>query len=228
MVEPNTIIGKLSIDVAGYVCDICAVSSHDTASAVYGNNIQQEEIFLSSGTWSLLGVMTQGLIKNENAYNAKFSNEGSINGIRFLKNIMGLWMYNSLRKEMDPDAEIIELTKKISARTYSKTFDANDSSLFAPKSMRKAILDLLGETDLNNYDIYFSMFNSLANAYYLGIKELELITNQTYKRFVVFGGGSQNKLLNKLILQKINKEVIFGEPEATALGNIKSQIEVIR
>ncbi|MDR0832441.1 MAG: rhamnulokinase [Bacillales bacterium] len=231
LVEPNTLIGTLSnevIEKVGFNCQIVAVSSHDTASAVYGNNIQDDTIFLSNGTWSLLGVLSLEAIKSEKAYEANFSNEGSINGVRFLKNIMGLWIYNCLRAELDPTADIVLLNEKILLSNYQGTFDVNDSSLFAPKSMKEAILELLKKNNVplpqNNIDLYYAVFASLTLAYQKAIEELEIIVQRKYKTLTVFGGGIQNVVLKKLMLQNIKKEIIFGEIEATAIGNILSQV----
>ena len=236
IVMPGKILGTLTKEISeeiGFESTVCVIPSHDTASAVTGSFADSDTIFLSSGTWSLIGVLLKNPIVTKESLQAGFTNEGNMHGeVRFLKNIMGLWMIQELRKEIDPNMSfesiILEANKYFD---YEQVFDVNDPSLLAPKSMKKAIIALLakqGNAPTTNGQIFYSVYHSLAKSYAKAVLEIESITQKTFKSINIVGGGSQNTLLNALTKAYTKKELILGPIEATALGNIKTQILAIK
>ena len=201
---------------------LCA--SHDTASAFEAVDIEEDSVLLSSGTWSLLGIKSKEPIVNIDSLKANYTNEGGVGYIRFLKNIMGMYLANRVRDEIGLDYPYID--SLISNSDYKETFDVNDSSLNAPKSMKKAIMHLLKDNPpKNDIDLFAAIYHSQALCYQKSIEELEKITNKKYKKIYIVGGGAKNKYLNNLIREYTNLEVVPLPIEATALGNIKIQMK---
>ena len=161
----------------------------------------------------------------EESLKANYTNEGGVNYIRFLKNIMGMYLANRVREELELDYQYID--EKINESNYKETFDVNDPSLVAPKKMTLAILELLRDNPpKNSIDLFASIFHSQALCYKNAIIELEKITNKKYKKIYIVGGGSKNKYLNQLVKEYTKLDVIALPIEATALGNIKIQMKV--
>ncbi len=210
----------------GFKGDVILVASHDTASAVESIDIPDDSVYISSGTWSILGVKIKEPVINKKTIKGGFSHEGGVGYIRFLKNIMGLWMIQELEKEFKIKSfeSIVETAK---ASSYTKTFDVNADHLMAPESMSEAICKTLmkdyGSIALNQGDIFNSVFHSLAKSYKEAIMELENITGKNYKRIVIFGGGANNQYLNQLVEKYTNKVVEAHPIEATTIGNLNIQ-----
>lgn len=225
--QPGTCLGELLPSVqkeVGGNTKVILCASHDTASAFEAIDIDDESILLSSGTWSLLGVKTKEPIITDESLKANYTNEGGVNYIRFLKNIMGMYLANRVKDELA--LSYVQIDQEITKSTYQETFDVNDPSLNAPKNMTAAILALLKDKPpLNNIDIFASIFRSQAICYKNAIDELEKITKKKYKRIYIVGGGSRNKYLNELVKQYTKLDVIALPIEATALGNIKIQMK---
>lgn len=225
---PGTIIGKLSNDLQkelGGNTNVILCATHDTASAFESVDVSDDSIILSSGTWSLLGIKAKSPIVNQKSLNANYTNEGGCGYIRFLKNIMGMWIVNEIKKEEDISFE--ELLEKLPSCSYRRLFDVNDQSLVAPSNMKEAVLNLLKEQPPKTIiELFCSVYHSLAYCYQHAIKELEDITNKSFNKIYILGGGAKNTYLNKLIHQYTGKEVIALPIEATALGNIKIQMKV--
>jgi rhamnulokinase len=229
VVEPGSYIGPLRFEVAeaiGYTCDVFASLEHDTAAAFLGSEAKKGEALLSSGTWSLLGAMSDKPIISEASYEAGFTNEGSHKGeVRFLKNIMGMWIINRLKAESTSPIGVLEIVDKArKGVNYSITFDATDASLFSPDNMKDAVLALLKkgghQAPKNDEELYYSVYHSLALTYASSIKELESLTGEKYKGLCIFGGGSKNLFLNELTEKATGLKVHVGPSEATALGNL--------
>ena len=226
--QPGTYLGELLPEIQKEVkgnTKVVLCASHDTASAFEAVDIDDESILLSSGTWSLLGIKTKEPIIMEESLKANYTNEGGVNYIRFLKNIMGMYLANRVREELELDYQYID--EKINESNYKETFDVNDPSLVAPKKMTLAILELLRDNPpKNSIDLFASIFHSQALCYKNAIIELEKITNKKYKKIYIVGGGSKNKYLNQLVKEYTKLDVIALPIEATALGNIKIQMKV--
>ena len=180
--------------------------------------------YLSSGTWSLLGVKTERPLTDENSMKANFSNEGGVGYNRYQKNIMGMWLVNRLQKELCPQEDIGEIVAKARRSTFDQTLDADDSSLLSPASMKDAFDALLETRPQGSYDYFRCAYRSLALSYAKAVRELEENTGRTYSKLYIVGGGARNAFLNNLTEQATGKEVIALPIEATAMGNLKIQL----
>lgn len=217
--KPGEIIG----DYLGSKVILCA--THDTGSAVEGIPMKGNELYISSGTWSLLGVKTEKAITDLGSMKANYSNEGGVGYNRYQKNIMGMWVVNELQKELCPGEQIGNIVLKAEASDFEEVIDVNDESLLSPKSMKEAFDKLLKEKPSDIYGYFRCAYKSLALSYKKAIEELEHNTGKTYKQIYIVGGGAKNQFLNKLTELATNKEVIALPIEATALGNLKIQLE---
>lgn len=225
--QPGYMIGELlpniQIEVGGNT-KVLLCASHDTASAFEAIDIDDDSIILSSGTWSLLGIKSKAPIITEESYKANYTNEGGVGYIRFLKNIMGMYLSNMVRDETKLSYSQIDASIRFS--TYNDIFDVNDANLMAPKDMKKAILGLLkNNPPKNDIDLFASIFKSMAFSYKNAIEELKTITKRNYNKLYVVGGGAKNIYLNELIKEYTGLEVIALPIEATALGNLKTQMK---
>ena len=229
--EPGTSLGNLLPEIAAEVggnTEVILCASHDTASAVEGipMSADAKAPYISSGTWSLLGVKVPAPITNEKALAVNFSNEGGVGYIRFQKNIMGLWIVQSLRRELCPEKGFDLIEREAGTSTFQGTFNVNDESFLAPKSMKAAIDNAFpeGERPERECDYFYSAFRSLALSYREAILELQSLTGENYDALYIVGGGAKNLLLNQLTEEAIGFPVIALPIEATALGNLKIQM----
>ncbi len=218
--DPGTVIGEYE----GIKCVLCA--THDTASAVEGIPMIGNHPYISSGTWSLLGIKLQKSVMDSNSQMSNFSNEGGVGYIRYQKNIMGMWLINFLQKELCPQLsfnEIVELAQKSSCDVL---VDANAPDFLSPKSMKDAFDSVTNHSLQSVCDYFCCAYRSLAACYAKSIAELEANTNQKYEKLYIVGGGANNEYLNCLTKEFTGKEIIALPIEATALGNLKIQMEV--
>ena len=225
--QPGFVVGDLLPEIqkeVGGSTKVILCASHDTASAFEAVDVDEESLILSSGTWSLLGIKIKDPIISEESLKANYTNEGGVGYIRFLKNIMGMYLVNRVIQEIGQNIPYV--MKHIEESKYKRTFDVNDESLNAPKSMREAILKLLKDNPpKRDIDLFASIYHSLALCYKKAIEELEKITGKTYKKIYIVGGGAKNQYLNNLVKEYTNLEVIALPIEATSLGNIKVQMK---
>ena len=217
--QPATVIG----DYEGVPCVLCA--THDTGSAVEGIPMEGEELYISSGTWSLLGVKTPKPITDEGSEAANYSNEGGVGYNRYQKNIMGMWLVNRLRDELCPDKPFGEIVAEAEASTFEATVDANAPAFMAPESMKAAFDEALEVKPQTVGDYFCCAYRSLALSYHEAICQLEQNTGKTYEKLYIVGGGAKNQFLNRLTEEATKKTVIALPIEATALGNLKIQME---
>ncbi len=224
---PSTILGSLRPEVqqqVGFDCKVVFCPAHDTASAVAAAPLEEGDAYISSGTWSLMGVELENSITNEAAFNANITNEGGVEyRIRFLKNIMGLWMIQSIRRETDKKYSFPELSAMARESSFEGKVNVNDNVFLAPDSMIEAIRTTLGRPDLPLPDVLRCVYHSLAQSYGETVKELEVVTGKTIRRIRIVGGGCQDTYLNELTAQYTGKPVTAGPIEATATGNLLSQ-----
>ncbi len=223
---PSSIVGDLSANIqkaVGFNSTVLFAPSHDTASAVCACPMQDDDLYISSGTWSLIGTEITEPILNDNARKLNFTNEGGIDyRFRFLKNYMGMWFFQNIRRNLNKSMtydEMMELAKRANSYKY---FDVNDSTLVAPKNMIDAIGTLIGSDDLGL--ILNSAYHSLAKSYSEAVMEIEAVTGKRFNAIHIVGGGCQDKYLNVLTRDYTGKSVTAGPIEATATGNIVSQI----
>lgn len=218
--QPGTVIGEYE----GIQCILCA--SHDTASAVEGIPMEGNHPYISSGTWSLLGVKTPKPITDSSSEKANYSNEGGVGYNRYQKNIMGMWLVNELQRELCPETPFPEIVKMAVSSDCEILVDANASEFLSPKSMKAAFDKATGNYLQTIGDYFRCAYRSLAISYKQAIDELETNTGTTYEKLYIVGGGAKNTFLNKLTEEATGKQVIALPIEATALGNLKIQMEV--
>ena len=215
--------GELLGEYEGIKVVLCA--THDTGSAVEGIPMEGNQLYISSGTWSLLGVKTDKPVTDENSRKANYSNEGGVGYNRYQKNIMGMWIVNELQKELCPNESIADIVVKAEQSSYEGILDANDSRLLAPESMKAAFDSLLAEKPESRYDYFRCAFRSLALSYRKAIEELEQNTGRQYEKLYIVGGGAKNRFLNRLTEELTGKKVVALPIEATALGNLNIQVK---
>ena len=227
MQKPGSIVGDLLPEIqkeVGGNSKVILCASHDTASAFESVNVDDESIILSSGTWSLLGIKSKTPIVSKESLNSNYTNEGGVGYIRFLKNIMGMYLANRVREETGLHFRYIDSV--IYDSKYKETFDVNDPSLSAPKNMKQAILELLKDNPpKNDIDLFASIYRSQAICYKKAIDELEMITGKTFKKIYIIGGGAKNIFCNNMVKEYTRLKVIPLPIEATALGNILVQMK---
>ena len=233
IVLPGTVIGKLTNEIAlevGFTCNVVAPASHDTASAVLSvPATTNKTIYISSGTWSLMGVERMTADCSEEAMKHNMTNEGGYDyRFRFLKNIMGLWMIQSVKKESGLGMSYDELCKKAALQNIDSKIDCYDERFLAPDNMTEEIAAYCMETNQQvPSDIYETasvIYNSLAKCYADTIKEIEMLTKDSYPCINVVGGGSNAVYLNELTAKYTGRTVYAGPSEATSIGNIAVQM----
>lgn len=216
--QPGDVIGAYE----GIKVMLCA--THDTGSAVEGIPMEGENLYVSSGTWSLLGVKTQKPITDKGSMEANYSNEGGVGYNRYQKNIMGMWLVNELRRDLCPEKDFGLIVHQAMVSKFDKTVNADSPEFLAPKSMKAAFDEALGETGLEVGDYFRCAYLSLAQSYRKAIVELEANTGKRYEKLYIVGGGAKNTFLNKLTEEATGKQVIALPIEATAIGNLKIQL----
>ena len=256
---PGATLGSFTSAVAaavGYSADVVLPACHDTGSAYLAVPARDDKaVYLSSGTWSLLGVENAAPITTKASLAANFTNEGGAWGrYRFLKNIMGLWMIQSIRRELNgtsyvegkaSDATAEALARladyekghaysygdlEMAARgseAYQTTVDVNDSRFMNPVSMTGEVLkaaEAAGNAPKTVGELMQCVYKSLAECYAAEIRNLSEITGKTYTSVNIVGGGSQDKYLNALTADATGLEVFAGPTEGTAIGNLIVQM----
>ena len=236
LVDPASRVGPLRDDVAaevGAALDVIAVGSHDTASAVVGVPMTEPgAAYISSGTWSLVGIELDRPVLTEESREANFTNEGGVDGkIRYLRNVMGMWLLSESIRTWEREGLILELTTLLAQAAAITTpvaiFDANHPSLLPPGDMPKRITELCvaADTAAPNSPPEFarSIVESLAEAYATAIDDAERLSGSKINIVHIVGGGSQNTLLCQLTANRTGRRVLAGPVEATAIGNVLIQ-----
>lgn len=230
---PGTPIGRLKPDIAkqvGFDCLVVAPASHDTASAVAAlPSKDKDNLYISSGTWSLMGIEAAEPNCTEKARLAGFTNEGGYrNTCRFLKNIMGLWMIQSVRKEIGNGVSYAEICESASREVIASIVDCNDSSFLSPDSMTGAVRQFClrtGQQVPQTLPEYAAViYSSLAKSYAEALNQIEELSGRHYSRIHIIGGGSRADYLNRLTGKHTGREIQAGPEEATAIGNLLVQM----
>ena len=216
--QPGTVIGEYK----GIKVMLCA--THDTGSAVEGIPMEGNELYISSGTWSLLGVKTPKPLTDTDSEAANYSNEGGVGYNRYQKNLMGMWLVNRLRSELCPDKPWSEITAEAEEKHFDHLVDVNDPVFLAPESMKGAFDSKLSHPPKCTAGYFRCAYRSLAQGYRQAIEEIERNTGKQYRKLYIVGGGAKNKFLNRLTEEATGKEVIALPIEATALGNLMIQM----
>ena len=158
---------------------------------------------------------------------ANYANEGGVGYTRYLKNIMGMWLINRLRDELCAGKDFGEIVSEAEKSTFDEVVNADDKVFLAPESMRAAFDSQLTAKPKDSAGYFRCAYHSLAQSYKRAVEEMESITGRTYHSIYIVGGGAKNKFLNSLTEQATGKKVIALPIEATALGNLKIQIEAV-
>ena len=217
--KPGLVLGEYE----GIKCILCA--THDTASAVEGIPMEENAPYISSGTWSLLGVKTPKPLTNAASRAANYSNEGGVGYNRYQKNIMGMWLVNELQKELCMGLGYAGIVNAAKESHCEALVDANAPEFLSPKSMKAAFDEAAGGKLISIGDYFRCAYRSLAESYAKALAELEANTGKQYDRLYIVGGGAKNEFLNHLTAKATGKQVIALPIEATALGNLKIQME---
>lgn len=238
IVLPGTYLGNLTKeiqDAVGYDCKVVLPATHDTASAVIAVPVKQDLrgekdiLYISSGTWSLMGTELQEANCSKESKEKNLTNEGGYDyRFRYLKNIMGLWMIQSVKKEIGTNLSYGEICEMASKTTIPSIVDANDERFLAPENMteevKKACADTQQPIPNDLAEVAAVIYNSLAKCYGKTIFEIERITGKKFDGIHVVGGGANAEYLNELTALATCKTVYAGPIEATAIGNLSAQM----
>lgn len=233
IVLPGTCLGELTEEVreaVGFNCKVVVPATHDTGSAVMAVPVKEcDNLYISSGTWSLMGTETLEANCSAESKDRNLTNEGGYDyRFRYLKNIMGLWMIQSVKKEIGEKFSYGEICEMASCSTISSIVDANDDRFLAPQNMTEEVKKACRESGQavpqNLAEVAAVIYNSLAKCYGSTIREIEAITGKTFDSIHIVGGGSNAEYLNQLTAKVTGKSVYAGPTEATAIGNLCAQM----
>lgn len=230
---PGTSLGTFKKEVAdevGFSCEVILPATHDTGSAVLAvPSNEKNTLYISSGTWSLMGVEAMEPDCSKESHALNFTNEGGYDyRFRYLKNIMGLWMIQNVKKELEDKYSFAELCEMAETSKCDSIVDCNDECFLAPPSMMDAVANFCKNTNQDMpkepADYARVIYRSLAACYKKTLKEIESIQKVSYNTIFVVGGGSNAKYLNELTAKETGLTVSAGPGEATAIGNILVQL----
>ena len=231
--KPGTVLGRLTEELqreVGFDCKVILPATHDTGSAVMAVPTNEDNtIYISSGTWSLMGTELKEANCSEESKRHNFTNEGGYDyRFRYLKNIMGLWMIQSVRKELAPDQGFGEICEAASKTAITSLVDCNADRFLAPENMTEEVQAACRENGEQVpegiTEVASVIYNSLAKCYAQTITEIEEMSGVTYDSIHVVGGGANAAYLNELTAKATGKTVYAGPTEATAIGNLTAQI----
>ena len=231
---PKTRLGTLRAELAsefGFDMEVILPATHDTGSAFISSVCNDSDsLYLSSGTWSLIGLENRFPLCVPQTMEYNFTNEGGIDyRYRFLKNIMGLWVIQEVSRNLENKYSFAELVDLARAKeSFTSVVDVNDDRFLKPENMITEIKNYCIETNQKVPEevgeIAMCIYNSLAHCYQKAVANIEEIFEKEFKRINIFGGGCQNNFLNELVAKITGKEVLAGPIEATAIGNIVAQL----
>ncbi len=231
---PGETVGNLLPELreqVGFDCTVILPATHDTGSAFLAVPAQNDtSVYISSGTWSLLGVENKQAITTPQSAKANFTNEGGYEyRFRYLKNIMGLWMIQSIRRNFDKRYSFADLENMAKeCADFPSVVDVNHPDFLAPESMVEAVKNRCAATGQavpqSVGELMQCVYQSLARSYAEAIKELSQLTGVTYTHIHIVGGGSKDGYLNSLTAKATGLPVMAGPTEGTALGNLMVQM----
>ena len=224
---PSSLLGEFTDEVrekVGFNCKVVFCPSHDTAAAVAACPLDEDSVFISSGTWSLVGTENMSSVTTPEAMEAGLTNEGGIDyRYRFLKNIMGMWLFQSIRKNLGKKYTYDEMMNMAMKSDFAEKIDPTDDAFLAPENMIEAVRNYLGRPELPLADVLSCVYHSLAAIYDKTVKEIEKISGKNVGAINIVGGGCKDEYLNRLTKQYTGKKVTAGPVECTATGNLISQ-----
>lgn len=233
IVLPGTELGELTPQVqaeVGFNCKVIAPATHDTGSAVIAVPTDSDNtLYISSGTWSLMGTELMKANCSPESKANNLTNEGGYDyRFRYLKNIMGLWMIQSVKKEIGGELSFGEICEQASKCDIASIVDCNHDRFLAPANMTAEVQAACRESGQQVpqgiAEVASVIYNSLAKCYAQTIRELEGITGQEYDRIHIVGGGANADYLNRLTAEATGVTVYAGPTEATAVGNLAAQM----
>ena len=233
IVVPGTEIGRLTESVkaeVGFDCKVVVPASHDTGSAVIAVPTDSDDaLYISSGTWSLMGTELMKADCSPESKANNLTNEGGYDyRFRYLKNIMGLWMIQSVKKEIGGELGFGEICDMASKCDIASIVDCNDDRFLAPANMTEEVCAACRESGQQVpqgiAQVASVIYNSLAQCYARTIREVESMTGKKYDRIHIVGGGSNAEYLNRLTARATGVPVYAGPTEATAIGNVAAQM----
>ncbi len=231
---PGTVVGSLKEEIAnevGFQLQVVLPATHDTGSAVLSVPANDDDfMYISSGTWSLMGLERKEADCSMASMKANLTNEGGYDyRFRYLKNIMGLWMIQSVRHELNDAysfAQLCEMAEK--ENDFPSRVDVNDDCFLSPDNMTEEIKDYCRRTGQKVPETIGQLatviYQSLADSYGETVKEMEALSGRTYSRIHIVGGGCNADYLNRLTAKATGKSVHAGPTEATAIGNLVAQM----
>ncbi len=231
--EPGTVLGSLKKEIAeevGFDCSVVLPATHDTGSAVAAvPSAEDDTLYISSGTWSLMGCELKKADTSEESRKRNLTNEGGYDHrFRYLKNIMGLWMIQSAKAELAPDMSYGELCGAASEAAIGSIIPANDGRFLSPASMSEEVRAACRESGQDvpetPAEVAAVIYNSLAKCYADTLREIEEMTGVHYPCIHVIGGGSNADYLNRITAKFCQRAVYAGPSEATAIGNLLVQM----
>lgn len=232
--QPCRRVGVLKPEIAekvGFSCRVLLAASHDTASAVLAvPSVKEDVVYISSGTWAILGTELETANTSKEGFAAKFTNEGSCNGkIRYLRNINGMWFIQSVRRELDKKYSFDQLAELAKENvSFPSVVDVTDPRFLAPESMIeevKAYCRDSGQPVPSTIgEVMRAIYAGLSSAYAKYVRLLSEITGKTYDRIHIVGGGSRDEYLDLLTADLCGVPVYAGPTECSAIGNILSQM----
>ncbi|WP_455191069.1 rhamnulokinase [Eubacterium ramulus] len=230
---PGTNLGSLTAEIAaevGFTCKVVVPATHDTGAAVMAVPAADDQVlYISSGTWSLMGTEVKEAICTAESRQFNFTNEGGYDyRFRYLKNIMGMWMINSARKELAPDMSFSDICEGAVKQSILSVVDANSDRFLAPESMSKEVQKACAESGQQVpqgiLETAAVIYNSLAECYAQTAREIEAMTGVVYDCIYIIGGGANAEYLNRLTAHACHKKIYAGPVEATAIGNLSAQM----
>ena len=236
--QPGTLVGSFTKEIeeeVGFSCEVVLPATHDTGSAVMALPGEGDKnLYISSGTWSLMGIENKTAICTEESRKRNFTNEGGYEyRYRYLKNIMGLWMIQSVRRELGEQTgtrpsfpELIAAAQE--ASSFAGIVSTGDDRFLAPKSMIKEVKAACKDggkpVPATTGEVMQTIYNSLSHDYQAAIQELQSLTGKEYTSINIVGGGSQDMYLNQMTANATQLPVFAGPTEGTALGNLMVQM----
>lgn len=231
--KPGTLVGNFSKEIqeeVGFDCQVILPATHDTGSAVIAIPITEDDaLYISSGTWSLMGTELLKADCSAESRKRNLTNEGGYDyRFRYLKNIMGLWMIQSIRKEFSEEYSYGYICEQAQKQEITSIVDCNDDMFLAPSSMTEAVKAYCENTGQqvpqNEWEIAAVIYNSLGKCYGDTIGQIEEMTGKKYDCIYVVGGGSNAEYLNQVTAKYTGRTVYAGPGEATAIGNLLVQM----
>lgn len=229
----GTVLGGLTKEIqakVGFNCKVVLPATHDTGSAVAAvPSIQDNTLYISSGTWSLMGIEAKEADCSLDSMLHNFTNEGGYEyRFRYLKNIMGLWMIQSVKKEIGEGHSFGEICEMASKENIASIVDCNADRFLAPHNMTEEVqkaCEESGQQVPNTLEQTAAViYNSLALCYRKTMEEIETITHRHFEQINIVGGGANAKYLNQLTANATKRKVVAGPTEATAIGNLMVQM----